>query len=98
MAKLKDPALLEFVGYNLIRSSVFPVQPGATQRVQLTYERLLARDGDRIDYALPRSESIEYSVPWNISVELKSRQPISTVYSPSCAGPTRSPATRWTCS
>ena len=83
VAKLKDPALLEFVGYNLIRSSVFPVQPGATQKVQLTYERLLARDGDRIDYILPRSESIEYSVPWTISVELKSRQPISTVYSPS---------------
>ena len=61
VAKMKDPALLEFVGYNLVRSSVFPVEANGTQKVRLTYEHLLTADGDRVDYVLPRSESIGYS-------------------------------------
>ncbi len=81
--KMRDPALLEFVGYNLIRSSVFPLEPRGTQKVRLTYEHLLAADGDRVDYALPRSESIHYNVPWEISVKITATRPISTIYSPS---------------
>src|SRR6185295_13660672 len=33
--KLKDPGLLEFAGYNLVRSSVFPVPAQGRQRVRL---------------------------------------------------------------
>ena len=83
VAKIRDPALLEFLGYNLIRSSVFPVEAGGTQKVRLTYEHLLPADGDRVDYVLPRSESLDYKVPWNVSVKIKSKRPVSTVYSPS---------------
>ena len=50
VSKVRDPALLEFAGYNLIRSSVFPVPPGGEQKVRITYEHLLAADGDRVDY------------------------------------------------
>ncbi len=39
VAKVRDPALLEFIGYGAIRSSVFPVEAGATQKVRLVYER-----------------------------------------------------------
>ncbi len=81
--RTKDPALLEFAEYNLIRTSVFPVPARGSQIVRLTYEHLLAADGDRVDYVLPRSESLGYQVPWEISLRIKSRQPISTVYSPS---------------
>lgn len=83
VAKLKDPALLEFAGCNLIRSSVFPIEPRGTQKIRLTYEHLLGSDGDRIDYVLPRTESIDYKVPWEVSVRITSKKPISTVYSPS---------------
>ncbi len=88
VAKLRDPALLEFVGYNLIRSSVFPVEAGGTQRIRLTYETLLTRDGGRVDYVLPRSESVEYMIPWQVHVQVKAAQAISTVYSPSHSGAT----------
>ncbi len=81
--KMRDPAILEFVGNDLVRSSVFPVEPGGTQTLRLTYEHLLEADGDRVDYLLPRSESVEYNVPWTVSVRVKSKAPISTVYSPS---------------
>ena len=83
VAKIRDPALLEFSGYNLIRSSVFPVLGRGTQKVRLTYEHLLTADGDRVDYVLPRSQSLEYQVPWTVSVKIKAKRPISTVYSPS---------------
>lgn len=82
VAKIRDPALLEFIGYNLIRSSIFPIPPQGTQKVRLTYERLLPADGNRIDYVLPRSESLDYKVPWKVAVKIKSKKPISTVYSP----------------
>jgi Ca-activated chloride channel homolog len=82
VSKIRDPALAEFIGYNLIRSSVFPIEANSNQKVRLTYEHLLEVDGNRVDYFLPRTESLEYNVPWEINVEIKSKRPISTVYSP----------------
>lgn len=84
VSKLRDPALLEFAGYNLVRSSVFPVPARGTQRVRLVYEHILPADGNRIDYVLPRSESFEAtSTPWKITVQVRSKTPLATVYSPS---------------
>jgi len=83
VAQARDPALLEFAGYNMVRSSVFPIEAGGTQKVRLTYEHLMPAEGDRVDYVLPRSESIEYAAPWKIAVKITSRVPITAVYSPS---------------
>jgi Ca-activated chloride channel family protein len=84
VAKLRDPALLEFAGYSVIRSSVFPIAAGGRQRVRITYEHVLKADGNRIDYVLPRSESFEAStIPWTISLRISASAPISGVYSPS---------------
>lgn len=83
VSKLRDPALLEFIGYNLIRSSVFPVEPQGTQAIRLVYEHLLLADGNRIDYVLPRTESVEYNIPWKIALKVQDSKPIATVYSPS---------------
>lgn len=84
----RDPGLLEFVGYGLIKSSVFPVPPGGTQTVRLTYEQLLPAEGsnkaDRVDFVMPRTESLEATgVTWTFSADIRSKRPISTVYSPS---------------
>jgi Ca-activated chloride channel family protein len=83
VAQIKDPALLEFAGFNLIRSSVFPVPANGTQRVRLTYDHVLQSEHGRVDYVLPRSESLAVAVPWTIRAEIRSRAPISMVYSPS---------------
>jgi Ca-activated chloride channel family protein len=83
VAKIRDPALVEFIGYNLIRSSVFPIEAGKTQKVRLTYEHLLEVNGNRIDYMLVRTESLSYEVPWDITVNIKAKTPIATVYSAS---------------
>jgi len=39
--KVRDPALMEFVGYNLVRTSVFPVEAHGAQKVRLTYEYMV---------------------------------------------------------
>ena len=83
VAKIRDPALVEFVGYNLIRSSVFPIEARSKQKVRLTYEHLLEVDGNRVDYLLPRTDSLQYAVPWHISARIRAERPISTVYSAS---------------
>lgn len=80
----RDPALVEFVGYNLVRSSVFPVPATGQQTIRLTYEQLLTADGPRLDYVLPRSDSLaQLGVNWTYTIAVRSQQPVSTVYSPS---------------
>lgn len=80
----RDPALVEFVGYNLVRSSVFPVPARGSQTVRLTYEQLLAADGPRVDFILPRSDSLAHmGVNWSYAIDIRSQRPIATVYSPS---------------
>lgn len=80
----KDPALVEFVGMNLIQSSVFPVPPRSTQHLRLTYEQVLEHEGGRIEYVLPRSEALaEGGVKWSISADWRSKAPLATVYSAS---------------
>lgn len=82
VAQTKDPALLEFVGNAVVKSSVFPVPAQGTQKVRVTYEQLLPADGSRVDYVLPRSETLEYDVPWKLSLRVKSKSRIASVYSP----------------
>lgn len=81
--RVRDPALLEFAGYNLIRSSVFPIPAGGSQKVRLTYENLLGGDGERVDYVLPRSESLDRRSAWKIDVDVQAKQEIASAYSPS---------------
>lgn len=81
--RARDPGLVEWVGYNLIRTSVFPVPAGGVQRCTLTYEQVLPSDSGRIDYVLPRSQDLDdHGVRWSYAVDVKSKRPISTVYSP----------------
>jgi Ca-activated chloride channel family protein len=82
--KLRDPGLVEIAGLNLIRTSVFPVPANAIVRARLTYEQVLKAESGRIDYALPRSESLRGSgVTWTYAVRATGARPISALYSPS---------------
>ncbi len=92
VAQTRDPALLEFVGNAVVKSSVFPVPANGTQKVRVTYEQLLEADGARLDYVLPRSEAVEYAVPWKLTMRVKSTARIASVYSPSHEIATKQPS------
>ena len=53
-------------------------QPRFAEGVQL-----LMADGSRSDYILPRSEALDYNVPWHIDVRIATKHRIAAVYSPS---------------
>ncbi len=80
---MKDPALVEFVGYNLIQTSAFPIPAGKSQTLSLTLEQVLPADGNRIDFSLPRSEALAQGKAWTIDATITSKRPIATVFSPS---------------
>ncbi len=82
--KTRDPALVEFAGTNMIRTSAFPIPAGKSQKLAITFEQVLGADGDRVDYWLPRSDSLAQSdVSWTISATIKSSRAIAGVYSAS---------------
>ena len=84
VSKLRDPALLEFAGTALVRSSVFPVPPGGTQAVRLVYEHVLPSSGGRLEYVLPRTQRLaDSTIPFVLSGRVRSKTPVAAVYSPS---------------
>jgi Ca-activated chloride channel family protein len=50
--KLRDPALVEWMGSGLLRTRIFPIQPGEEKKVVVRFQAVAQREGDalRIDY------------------------------------------------
>ena len=81
---MTDPGLLEFVGSALIQSSVFPVEPGKQRTMTIVYEQSLGAHRGRVEYVLPRSNSLASSaVQWAIDIEVESSGLMGPVFSPS---------------
>lgn len=82
----RDPALLEFAGFGMIRTSAFPIPANATMKARITYDQVLTSDGGRVEYSLPRSEAmampgVSGSVHWTFSCTINSERPIHALYS-----------------
>lgn len=83
--KNQDPALLEWVGHGLFRTSVFPVPPGAERKVTLRYSQLCRQDRGLSDFLFPLSTAKYTSEPIetvNFRVTIESASEIKNVYSP----------------
>lgn len=48
----RDPALLEWMGYGLLRARIFPIAPGEVKKVVVRFQTVAQREGDalRVDY------------------------------------------------
>ncbi len=81
----KDPALLEWIGHGMFRSSVFPIPAGATRTVTLKYSQLLRRDKQLTDYVFPLAVARYTSSPIekvSLRVAIESQEKIRSIYSP----------------
>jgi uncharacterized protein YegL len=81
-----DPGLVEFYGDRLLCVRIFPVPPGGTRRIRLSYQEALAAESGAVRYQFPlRSEcgGLKQPESMNISVEVEDRDPVQGVYSPS---------------
>jgi uncharacterized protein YegL len=84
--RMKDPGLLEYMGGNLFRISIYPVPKNGEQRIQLEYTQTLPFDGGLYTFVYPlktgerASRTLE---DFTTSLRIHSATPIKTVYSPS---------------
>lgn len=81
----RDPALLEYVGRGAYRASVFPIPAGADRTVTLRYTQLCRRDRDVVEFAHPLGGGTGSGKPVGklaVRLQLRSRDPIKSVYSP----------------
>ncbi len=48
----RDPALVEWMGYGMLRARIFPIAPGEEKKVVVRYQMVAEREGDalRVDY------------------------------------------------
>ena len=84
--KNKDPALLEWMGTGLFKTSVFPVPPGAKRTVTMRYSQLCRKQDGLTDFIFPLSTAkyTSHAVEKvDIRVTIESNVDIKNVYSPS---------------
>jgi Ca-activated chloride channel family protein len=84
----QDPALLEWIGTGMFKTSVFPVPPGAERKVNLRYNQLLRKDRQMTDFLFPLSTAKYTSAPVervSIEASIESAIAIKSVYSPTHA-------------
>ena len=81
----QDPALLEWIGAGMFKTSVFPVPPGAERQVTLRYSQLLRKDHGMTDFLFPLSTAQYTSAPVeniDIQISIESSSEIKSIYSP----------------
>jgi Ca-activated chloride channel homolog len=82
----RDPALLEYMGRGLFKTSVFPIPPHADRKVTMRYTQVCRRDRDVVEFSYPLGTQKFTSKPiqrLELEVRIESREPIKNVYSPS---------------
>jgi Ca-activated chloride channel family protein len=84
----QDPALLEWVGHGMLKTSVFPVPPGAERKVSLKFSQLLRKDGKLTDLIIPLAAAKYTSSPvekLSIRATIETAHELKNVYSPTHA-------------
>ena len=84
--RMRDPALLEYVGRDMVQASIFPIPPGEERRIELEYSQVLPVDNGLVHYVYPLSTEKYSARPLEevtLRVEIASQGAIKAVYSPS---------------
>ena len=81
----RDPALLEYMGRGLYRTSVFPIPPGADRKVTMRYTQLCKRDRDVIEFAYPLGTQRFTAKPIQrliVQLSIRNKEAIKSIYCP----------------
>lgn len=84
--RYRDPALLEYVGRNLVKISVYPIPPQSERVIKMRYTEVLKPQGGMRKYAYSLSTSRFGSKPvgvTTVSIKLNTSSPLKNVFSPS---------------
>jgi Ca-activated chloride channel family protein len=83
---MRDPALLEYAGRDMFKVRIFPIEPRSRKPIKISYTELLGSDNGAVTYLYPLSTEKFSSRPikdLSVKVEVKSAQPLASIYSPS---------------
>ena len=86
VGRMKDPALLEYVGTKMFRLRIFPIEPNGEAKVKLTYNQVLKSDSGLVTYRYPHSTNKYSSKPLEsatVDVTINSKAAIKNVFCPS---------------
>ncbi len=84
--KARDPALLEYADRDVFKVRIFPIEPRSNKRIKISYTQLLKADDGLVSYIYPLNTEKFSAAPIkevSIKVELETKQPLKSVYSPS---------------
>jgi Ca-activated chloride channel family protein len=85
----KDPALLEYVDRGMFRARIFPIAPGGTRRITLSYDEEVKRHGTLFTYRYPLNTEKFSSRPieeTRVDMQIRSDRPVRSVVCSSHAG------------
>jgi len=81
----QDPALMEWMGRGMFKTSVFPVPPGAERKVTLKFTQVLKKSGGLTEFMFPLSTAKYSDKPVetvSVNLNIQSQTPLKNVYSP----------------
>ena len=84
--KMRDPALLEYAGRDLFKARIFPIEPRSRKPIKISYTELLRSDAGTVTYSYALSTEKFSARPiksLSLKVEVKTEQPLASIYSPS---------------
>jgi Ca-activated chloride channel family protein len=84
--RMRDPALLEYMGRNMFRARVFPIPARGEKRIQLSYTEILSAEKNLVKYLYPLNTekfSLRPLQEVSLSIKIESKSPVTNVYSPS---------------
>lgn len=84
--RTRDPGLLEYMNSRLYQASIFPIPPGKTLDVKLSYTQTLSESAGMGQFRHPLSKNQSAAPPIEqivIQVKIKSTLPLTSVFCPS---------------
>lgn len=83
--RMRDPALLEYLGNGAFKVRIFPIEPRSGKRVKLSYSQVLPADGGLHAYTYPLNTEKFSSAPLedvSVKVSLETARPLRTLFCP----------------
>jgi Ca-activated chloride channel family protein len=83
--QIRDPALLEYTGQGIFKVRIFPIEPGSTKKVSISYREVLDYDNGIYEYIYPLNTEKFSAKPLkdvSIKIDLTTNKEIKNIYSP----------------
>lgn len=85
--RTEDPGLIEYIDGKIFKASIFPIPAGGTQKLEIQFGQVLAKQGDMYRYVYPLKVGKAYAKAktnkdFTLTARVLNSVPITAVYSP----------------